>query len=217
VIPSQLPIFTVTELERKAATFLQDAFPRGIQIPIDVELLLETRDGVDFDLWPKLKVNHDVAGAVMKDVNRDRLVIYVDEDIADNDSCKNFYRMTVAEELAHIVLHESVIKEVCAIDDFYRLQKHKQWYEAERNAKRFAAAMLMPSEALLRESKRIYCELVRTAGYGNVEVVKKYLCNHVAKLFEVSPQAMSIRLREWPMRVYERVEEAMGARLETLF
>jgi hypothetical protein len=216
-MPSQLPVFTVTELERKAATFLQDAFPQGIQIPIDVELLLETRDGVDFDYWPKLKANHGVAGAVLRDLDRDCLKIFVDEDIADNDHVRNFYRMTVAEELAHVVLHGTVIKQVVTIEDFRQLQRDTMWHEAERNAKRFGAALLMPSEELLRESNRIYGELVRKAGFGNVEVVKKYLCSHAAQLFEVSVQAMSYRLREWPMRINEKVEKAMIARLETLF
>ena len=125
--------------------------------------------------------------------------------------------MTVAEELAHVVLHETVIKQVVTIDDFRQLQRHKMWHDAERNAKRFAAALLMPPEELLRESNRIYRELVRAAGYGDVEAVKKYLCSHLAKNFEVSIRAMSIRLGEWPMRVNDKVEEAMGARLETLF
>lgn len=217
MIPAQLPTFSVEELEGKAVKFLKDAFPQGIQIPVDVELLVETRDGVDFDLWPKLEANHKVAGAVMKEVNRDRLIIYVDEDIADNASRRNFYRMTVAEELAHIVLHEPIIKDVATPEDFQQLQQHKQWYLAERNAKRFAAALLMPSDALLRESNRIYGELVREAGYRNVEIIKRYLCSRAAQLFEVSVQAMSYRLREWPMLVNEKVEKAMNARLETLY
>lgn len=48
MIPSQLPIFTVKELEREAAQFLRKALPNGIQIPIDVDFLLEMQ-GVDLD------------------------------------------------------------------------------------------------------------------------------------------------------------------------
>lgn len=141
----------------------------------------------------------------------------MDEDLADADHRRNFYRMTVAEELAHVVLHAEVIKRVVTIDDFRQLQQHTMWYEAERNAKRFAAALLMPPEEVLRESNRIYRELVRIAGYGNVEAIKKHLRSQAAKLFEVSLKTMSIRLDEWPMRVNKKVEEAMDARLETLF
>lgn len=216
MIPAQLPTFSVEELESKAAKFLKDAFPQGIQIPVDVELLVETRDGVDFDLWPKLEANHKVAGAVMKEVNRDRLIIYVDEDIADSASRRNFYRMTVAEELAHIVLHEPIIKEVATPRDFHQLQRHEQWYLAERNAKRFAAALLMPSDAILRESNRIYGELVREAGYRDVEIINRYLCSRAAQLFEVSIPAMSFRLREWPMRINAKVEQSIKSRIETL-
>jgi len=217
VIPGQLPNYTVNELERQAAEFLRKALPQGVQIPIDVDFLLETREGVDLDYWPKLEANHGVVGAVLRDLDRDCLLIHVDEDLADANHRRNFYRMTVAEELAHVVLHAEVIKQVVTIGDFRQLQQHKMWYEAERNAKRFAAALLMPSEELLRESNRIYRKLVRIAGYGSVEAIKKHLCSQAARLFEVSPKAMSIRLGEWPMRVNKKVEEAMDARLETLF
>ena len=217
MIPEQLPNYAVKELEREATEFLRKALPQGVQIPIDVDFLLETREGVDLDYWPKLEANHGVVGAVLRDLDSDCFLVYVDEDLADADHRRNFYRMTVAEELAHVVLHAEVIKQVETIDDFCRLQQHKMWYEAERNAKRFAAALLMPPEELLRKSNRIYSELVRTAGYGYVEAIKKYLCSRAAQLFEVSPKTMSFRLGEWPMRVNKKVEEAMDARLETLF
>ena len=217
MIPEQLPNYAVKELEREATEFLRKALPQGVQIPIDVDFLLETREGVDLDYWPKLEANHGVVGAVLRDLDSDCFLVYVDEDLADADHRRNFYRMTVAEELAHVVLHAEVIKQVVTIDDFRQLQQHKMWYQAERNAKRFAAALLMPPEELLRKSNRIYSELVRTAGYGYVEAIKKYLCSRAAQLFEVSPKTMSFRLGEWPMRVNKKVEEAMDARLETLF
>ena len=83
MIPAQLPSFTVTELERGAAEFLRKALPQGVQLPIDVDFLLETRQGVDLDYWPKLEANHGVVGAVLRDLDRDCLLIHVDEDLAD--------------------------------------------------------------------------------------------------------------------------------------
>lgn len=69
MIPGQLPNYPVKELERKSTEFLRKALPQGIQIPIDVDFLLETREGVDFDYWPKLEANHGVVGAVLRDLD----------------------------------------------------------------------------------------------------------------------------------------------------
>jgi Zn-dependent peptidase ImmA (M78 family) len=144
------------------------------------------------------------------------LFVFVDEDLADSDYRRNFYRTTVAEELAHVVLHREVIEQVTSVEDFCRLQSHKEWYVCERNAKRLAAAVLMPPQELLGESNRIYRQLVQAVGYANLEAVEKHLCAQLSKRFEVSPKAMSFRMNEWPMRIHERLQEAMDARLETL-
>jgi hypothetical protein len=158
----------VKELERKATELLKESLPQGIHIPIDIEFVLETRAGVDFDYWPKLEANHGVCGAVCRDAHSGILFVFLDEDLADSDHRRNFYRMTVAEELAHVVLHREIIEQVASVEDFCRLQNHTAWYVCERNAKRFAAAVLMPPEELLGESSRIYRKLVPRSGRATV-------------------------------------------------
>ncbi len=194
MIPGQLPTYTVQELEREAAEFLRKALPQGVQIPVDVDFLLETREGVDLDYWPKLEANHGVVGAVLRDLDRDCLLIYVDEDLADADHRRSFYRMTVAEELAHVVLHAEVIRQVVTIDDFRQLQQHRMLYQAERNAKRFAAALLMPPADLLSREQP---HLPRTGAHrrlrqrgGNQETSLQ----PSGRLFEVSPKTMPFGL-----------------------
>ncbi len=86
----------------------------------------------------------------------------------------------------------------------------------ERNAKRLAAAILMPADAVLLAARETYPRLVRVAGFTNAEAVKKHLAGQLAKRFEVSVHAMSIRLAEWPMRVFERVDQAMHEKLDFL-
>ena len=43
----------------------------------------------------------------------------------------------------------------------------------------------------------------------NPEVIKKYMANDLAKRYEVSVQAMKIRLGGWPVKVMERIDQAM--------
>jgi hypothetical protein len=79
----------------------------------------------------------------------------------------------------------------------------------ERNAKRYAAALLMPGKYLSASAAEVYSELVSHAGTDNPEAVKKWLRTLLAKKFEVSETAMHHRLGEWPMKIYERIEQAL--------
>jgi Zn-dependent peptidase ImmA (M78 family) len=207
------PTYTVSELERIARAFLAERLGQSIPIPVDIDLLVEKIDGVELDYWPGLRAR-GLDGMVLRDPSTRQVMIVIDEPLADRQPTR--YRMTVGEELAHLLLHRQLIDQVCNADDFRQLQNHYRWHQMERNAKRLAAAMLMPADAVLLFARETYPQLVRVAGFGNAEPVKKYLASQLAKRFEVSVQAMTIRLREWPMRVFERVEAAMRDKLDFL-
>src|SRR5271157_6389425 len=66
------------------------------------------------------------------------------------------YQMTVAEELAHIRLHRPLTEAIQGPDDFRKLHSHPQWTEIERNAKKFAAMLLMPTQPLMVEAREVY-------------------------------------------------------------
>jgi hypothetical protein len=215
VIPDKLRIYTVAELESMAETFLKESIG-VVTMPIDVELLIESRDDADLDYFPGLKPNHGVLGAVFFDLDTQRFLVVVDDGLADSDSQRNRYRMTVAEELAHLVLHGDVIRQMSDVDDFRTLQSHPDWKKIEANARRFAAAVLMPGSVLLVEANAVYSKLVKTAGYNDLDAIQKYLKNLLASRFEVSPESMGYRLNEWPMRIMAKVEVSMDARLAYL-
>src|SRR5262249_44650999 len=140
-----------------------------------------------------------------------KLYIYVAEELMADESPKGYgrYRMTVAEELAHVHLHRAAIDQIDSLALFRELQNHPQWGDMERNAKRYAAALLMPGKYLSASAAEVYSELVSHAGTDNPEAVKKWLRTLLAKKFEVSETAMHHRLGEWPMKIYERIEQAL--------
>jgi hypothetical protein len=208
------PTYDVATLERKAAEFLRTRFGQDVPIPVDVDLLLEQTAGVDLDVWPALRDNHGLEGMICRDAASGELIVYIDEWLADNRPTR--YRMTVAEELAHVLLHRTVIEQIDSPAGFQELQKHPRWFEMDRNAKRFAAAILMPGEQVTREAGQVYSKLVRAASFGDAAAINKYLAAQLAKQFEVSPQAMTFRLREWPMKIEDRVDQAMRAQLDYL-
>lgn len=208
------PTYDIPEIERRARDLLGQHFGADIIVPVDIDLLIERLDGVDLDYWPGLRANYQIEGLVARDPQTGRMFVFIDDKLADSHRTR--YRMTVAEELGHLVLHRKLIDGVDSPDDFKQLQRHYRWHEMERNAKRFAAAILMPGDAVTRHAERLYPQLVRVAGYGNTSAILGQLAVTLAKAFEVSTQTMEYRLNEWPMRLKARVEEAVRNRLDFL-
>jgi hypothetical protein len=145
----QLPTYSVRQLEAKASQYLADSFGQDVPIPVDIDLLVE-REGIDLDEWPKLRTNHGIEGGVWRDADSGRLFIFIAEELMADETPRGYgrYRMTVAEELAHIHLHRAVIEQIDTLAKFRELQSHKQWADVERDAKRYAAALLLPGKAL---------------------------------------------------------------------
>jgi Zn-dependent peptidase ImmA (M78 family) len=136
--------------------------------------------------------------------------------------------MTVAEELAHIRLHRPLIEAIQSPDDFRKLHSHPHWTEIERNAKKLAAMLLMPTQPLMVEAREVYHQI---AGQPQIREqltksmsaskrwephIKKRLDIEMAKRFEVSEMAMHYRLGEWPPEVYKHVERALESGSDTL-
>lgn len=208
------PTYSVRTIERMAHEFLRERYGTDIPIRIDIDYLVETLPDVTLDYWPALRANHRIDGMIMRDVGSGRLFVYIDEHVADTQP--NRYRMTVAEELAHLILHGKLIEQITSIDEFKALQGHYRAKEMERNAKRFAAAVLMPADNVLKHATVFYPKLVRVAGYGNTAAIMKQLVVMLAREFGVSPRAMEIRVTEWPARLNEKVKQAIADRLDFL-
>jgi hypothetical protein len=201
------PTHDVKELETRASQFIREKLRNDFQLPIDIDLLLERVPEVKLDIWPRLKANHGVLGMVARDSADGSLWVFIDDRLADSEPTR--YRMTVAEELAHILLHRNVIEQVNDPQGFKTLQSHPLWFQMERNAKRLAAALLMPGALVTREAELLYPRLVRVCGFGDREAVKRTMASQLGRLFEVSTQSMSFRLGEWPVRIMDKVDQAM--------
>jgi len=208
------PTYTAAQLEALAREFVHANAGSPPEIPVDVEIMLERLPGVSLDIRPALQARFGVMGMVLRDVSTGDIVVYIDDKLADGPVAR--YRMTVAEELAHILIHRRVLDSVTQDGDFRHLQGLAQWHQMERNAKRCAAAILMPAEQVTAYARRVYPRLVKAAGFGDCSAILKYLASQLASSFEVSVSAMAIRLSEWAMRISDRVEGAVRARLDYL-
>jgi len=210
-----LRTYTVAELERIAHDYLR-SLPRPVSVPIDIDYLVEQLPSVDLDHYPCLRDNHQLDGMVGVDLETDEIVIYIDETLATSETLLRRYRMTVAEELAHLILHRKAIEAVTNPSDFHDLRKIPNWYEYERNAKKLAAMLLMPYEFVQEYSRQLYHKFVEQAGFGNPPAIKNFLAAKLADIFEVSLQAMTNRLNEWPIKVFDKIDQAMKEKLDFL-
>ncbi len=159
---------------------------------------------------------------VLRDPTTGELAVYIASELMDDESPGGIarYRMTVAEELAHLKLHREAIDGMEKPDDFRKLHNHPQWTEIERNAKRFAAAILIPPKHLSLQAREGYSEIVGVLNRQGITptqpVVEKWLCTRLAKRFEVSETAMRIRMREWPEKITDKIASAISDGLDYL-
>ncbi len=207
-----LKTYPAAELERIASSY-HEKNSESVRIPVDIDLLLEQLPGVDLDCWPALQSNHGLLGMAGMAEN-DMLVAYVDDTLMDSDASERLYRMTLAEELAHIILHRQAIETVREPSDFLAMHNHPQWYEFERNAKRLAAALLMPPQNIIQDSQTFYAKMMRQwpndQPLPHEEPLMNALKGHLADQYVVSVSSMGYRLTEWPIKVNERIQNSLS-------
>ena len=119
----------------------------------------------------------------------------------------------MAEEFAHILLHRAIMTQVRHAADLAARHDWSGYATIDRNAKRLAAALLMPAVTVSREARALYQQLVGTLGFEDQEAVQAHLAERLARRCLVSAQAMRHRLREWPLRITQKVDRAMRQRL----
>lgn len=210
----EIPTYSAGELERVADRLLRERSQPEVVIPIDVDLLVEQEPGVILDYRSGLERAFGVVGVVVHYPEEEMFAIYIDQEVADHRP--NFYRFTLAEEFAHLVIHRSVIQQAKTLDDAVWLHEWLRYKEIDRNAKRLAAALLMPPRHVLKDAADLYQGMVRHVGFENPPAVKKYLVDQLSRRYQVSREAMGHRLDEWPIRVMEKVDAAMREGLDFL-
>lgn len=212
---TRVPRYSVTELERRAEELLRAHCGWPPPIPVDIEFLVDQEPGVLLDILPGLQAVCGVAGLVRYEAETDQMCVIIDADVADHPAA-SFYRFTVAEEFAHVLLHRDIMAQVRTVDDLIALHAWHGYLEIDRNAKRLAAALLVPTITVSRETRALYPQLVKLVGFGDPAAVQAHLAERVARLHGVSPAAMRHRLKEWPLRITQKVERAMRERLTFL-
>lgn len=114
---------------------------------VDIELMLE-KHGFQIDTVPLADLGVE---AWSTPSNR---VVYVDINLADRESQTRRYRMTLAEEFSHSILHRKIYEEVKNFDQW--IGKWSQipddvYEKLDKNAKELAGIILMPEDTFLKQ------------------------------------------------------------------
>ena len=145
---SLFPALSSDDIERRAAELLWDYYDksgRKEQFPVPVEVIAEQHLGYDIDIVDDgLFSDPDYLGGIIFDQN----LIQVNASVEAHEGRYNF---TLAHEIGHHVLHREIY--LAARDDqpceiLCRETGEKPLIETQ--ADRFAAALLMPAEAVTR-------------------------------------------------------------------
>jgi IrrE N-terminal-like domain len=212
---TRVPKYAVGELERRAEHLLKTRCGWPPAIPVDIEALVDQELGVLLDILPGLQDRCGVAGLARYESETDTMRLIIDAEVADHPAA-SFYRFTVAEELAHVLLHREIMAQVQTMEDLLTLHAWRGYHEIDRNAKRLAAALLMPTITVSERARILYTDLVKAAGFRDPAAIQAHLEERLARLHGVSAAAMRHRLREWPLRITQKVERAMQERLTVL-
>ena len=202
--------YKVWELQQHADRVLAAVFPAGFTIPIEIENVAYSL-GLDINPIPGLRQVRQVLGTLWRD-HEERYWIVVDEHMMDYRP--NRYRFTVAEEVAHFVLHKEHLAQAHDIREALALQeKLKAAYRYfEANARRLAAGLLIPRDVLRPDIATAYADVVGIVGYCNLVAVRKQVTDILRRKYVVSYKTMEIRLKEHQFQAYEAMARAFRAR-----
>ena len=186
------------EIEKTTLAVLSEHHAGG-SYPIPIEEIVELRLNLEIVPVKNLMQNHSIDGFL----SSDNMQMYIDEHQYMNNQSRA--RFTMAHETGHYVLHKKIIAK-------HRISSIAQWKTIvlgdqtgrsplETQANIFAGYLLMPTQFLREEFDRLKKDFLRRfeengggARVPNDSALKEYIAKPIAKLFNVSEQAASIRL-----------------------
>ncbi len=184
---------------RHVAQFVEDflaKFHPSLQLPIPIEGIIEFDLGLDIVPVPYLYKMFSQSGFL----SADRTKIFIDEYQYDNFVEK--YRFTLAHEIAHFIMHESLYEGLSfdSIQEYIEFiqsmpQRELYWYETQGDW--FAGQLLVPTSQLekfcidLLESNRDQFSDSKNLSHE----FWSYASNELAGPFEVNPIVIEIRIQ----------------------
>jgi len=184
---SQIYDYSLWQLENIAQKVLIDADYCIQGYRVDIERLIHTKYKIIIDIHYGLQQKYGVMAYMLIHGNR----LFIDNKLIDDPRLTKRYRFTLAEELAHYVIHKDVYRECKTIDERIEMEslltRQEQWF-LETNAKALASAILMPKATIENRIEQLFSEI----GKGSSHTYS--IINTLSHDFDVNPQAVKRRL-----------------------
>ena len=188
-----MPSFTEYSLfdQDKMASSILDKCPKRINNGIvDIESIIPEYAGIRVECAYGLKRQFDTWAYI----SVSQLKIFIDASLMDTNSIMYLkkYRFTLAEELAHFLLHKDIYKNCNSAKD--RLEIHKNIGDAQvgrldRQAKALAGSLLLPKEKVENRMEKLVPE------HGIEQDGVDIICRILGREFDVNHTAVRKRLK----------------------
>lgn len=171
------------------------------QIPIDIEHIIENVLHIriePLENLSRISRRSDLAIDAYLTTDLSRIVVDKDQYVQGQHRLK----FTLAHELGHWYLHKDAYEaiEYDSIKDFIKIQKSlnfKNRNQFEFQANEFAAAFLVPKEALIKHTKKYLPELksfVKKNGPDQLRFKKYEIAEDLIQTFDVSSEVIKNRI-----------------------
>jgi len=189
--------YSPQELETFADAFLKKFHRPFDSLPVEIDTIVEADLDIRILPFSCLEQRYGLHGYLALSLKK----IYIEQYIMDEESFEKRYRFTVAEEVAHLLLHKDLFKDVETPQEY--LNTFDKITESEHtrmdmDAKRLAEAVLMPAEIFRRECLRLITE-----SKSRQVNTKPTFYSILANKFNVSEDAIGYRF--WHLGLYNQI------------
>ena len=175
------------QLENFAEEALKDAGNCIQGCRVDIEKLIETKYGITIDIHYNLQKTFGVMAYMLTQISR----MFIDDKLIDDPRLGKRYRFTLAEELAHFLIHRDIYKDCRTVEERIEreglLTRQEQWF-LETNAKALASAVLIPKRIVENRIDQLF------SGIGDNPSHTSPVINILSHDFDVNPAAIKRRL-----------------------
>jgi len=193
--------YTTKEIQDLACQYFKRHFPHypdQIDIPLDIELLIEKDGHLISDIPDFIGQRIGQEGLLLWNKTLEKYDICIVKRYLDpQKNYLNRYRFTLGEELGHLILHAEYFKNLSFQSDainFYSSLSNEEIHRIDREARIFAANILVPYPIIWDEAKKLVENLKdEKKKFLNYNDFEGHCANDLASLFEVSSESMKYR------------------------
>lgn len=195
----KVPYINNAEISRRAEEFRKTYWDNSV--PVEIEEIIEF----------KLKIYITPINGLVSECDIDALIksdwreIFVDTDRFLEERHKNRLRFSLAHEIGHLVLHQSLyhsfnIKTKEDFENLYDQIPKDQYGYIETQANKFANYLLIPRQTLMKEKEKALKKAAEDfhLDFNNIDqsALYSYLAVPLSEIFGVSDEVVQIALSD---------------------